>query len=98
MYAAIAGEVCARDATPPEIVDRLDDDFVVVGDQLEFERQAGGECSVGEGALAEAVDGEYGCFVEGLQGEVEAVGELLWRMAELLELFDEVGDESVGGR
>ena len=55
----------------PEVVRHLHDEFAVVLHRLELHRHAGGEGRIAERALTEAVDGEDGCLVEGLQRGVE---------------------------
>jgi len=68
-------ESVGRDAPAPEVVGRLGHPARVVGRELGVQRHAGGEGGVGEGALAEAVDGEDRRLVEGGEGELERARE-----------------------
>ena len=61
----------ARHLAAPEVVHHLHAQGRVVGEQVKRHRHARGERGVGQGALAEAVDGEDRCLIEGVQRLVE---------------------------
>ena len=68
----------AGNVATPEIMHRLHQQIAVVLDELHCHGQAGGEGIVAQRALAEAVNGEDGRFVEGSQRKIEPADQVFF--------------------
>ncbi len=81
----------------PEVADGFEAQRLVVVQQVEAERQTGGERRFGQRTLAEAVNREHGGLVEGVQRRFEAHAHLRAVDAGVvLDGSDEPGDKGVG--
>ena len=80
----------------PEVVHRLGQQGAVVGQQVLHQRHLRGQRGVGQRALAEAVDGEDGRFVEAQQRGAQAGGQVGRVGALGLQAGQQPGHEGVG--